>query len=133
MIKVITSNNLSDLQENNFLSKKQVKEDLEQNPFGKYIINIKNDQIVGYLYYSDIYERAEINQIEVQKENRNCKIGTEMMDFFTKTVEKEISLEVKKNNIAALKLYKKFGFEEKAIRRNYYHGIDGILMIKNKK
>ena len=27
-----------------------------------------------------------------------------------------------------MNLYKKFGFEKKAIRKGYYHGIDGILM-----
>lgn len=31
-------------------------------------------------------------------------------------------------DIAALKLYKKFNFQEKAIRKGYYKGIDGILM-----
>ena len=43
-------------------------------------------------------------------------------------MDKNITLEVKKDNIVALKLYKKMGFEEKAIRKNYYNGIDGILM-----
>ena len=41
---------------------------------------------------------------------------------------KDITLEVNIKNSIAIKLYKNFGFEEKAIRKGYYNGIDGILM-----
>ena len=37
-------------------------------------------------------------------------------------------LEVNKENTYAIKLYKKVGFKEVAIRKNYYDGVDGILM-----
>ena len=47
-------------------------------------------------------------------------------------VEKSITLEVKKDNIPAINLYKKFGFQEKAIRQGYYQGVDGILMEREK-
>ena len=45
---------------------------------------------------------------------------------------KSITLEVNKNNIPALNLYKKFNFNEVAIRKGYYNGIDGILMERKK-
>ena len=45
---------------------------------------------------------------------------------------KSITLEVNKNNIPALNLYKKFDFNEVAIRKNYYNGVDGILMERKK-
>ena len=41
-----------------------------------------------------------------------------------------ITLEVKETNVAAIKLYKKYGFEEVAVRHGYYNGVDGILMEK---
>ena len=41
-----------------------------------------------------------------------------------------ITLEVRKDNIPAINLYKKHGFFEKAIRKGYYKGTDGILMEK---
>jgi ribosomal protein S18 acetylase RimI-like enzyme len=43
-------------------------------------------------------------------------------------VDKNITLEVKEDNTPALKLYKKFDFEEKAVRKGYYNGVDGLLM-----
>ena len=41
-----------------------------------------------------------------------------------------ITLEVGKNNNAAINLYKKNGFEQCALRKNYYGKEDAILMIK---
>ena len=87
-----------------------------------------DNKAVGYLYYSDIYDRCEINQIEVEKIHRNCGIATKLIKKLTETVDKSITLEVRVDNYPAISLYKKFNFVEKAIRKGYYKGIDGILM-----
>ena len=113
-----------------FIKKITIQDDLKNNPFGHYLLEIDNNKIIGYLYYSDIYERAEINQIEVEVSHRNCGKASNLLKNMIGTVEKSITLEVKIDNIPAINLYKKFGFEEKAIRKGYYQGIDGILMEK---
>ena len=41
-----------------------------------------------------------------------------------------ITLEVRESNYSAINLYKKFGFNECATRKNYYGSEDAILMIK---
>lgn len=113
-----------------FIKKITIQDDLKNNPFGHYLLEIDNNKIIGYLYYSDIYERAEINQIEVEVSHRNYGKASNLLKNMIDTVEKSITLEVKIDNIPAINLYKKFGFEEKAIRKGYYQGIDGILMEK---
>ena len=113
---------------NDLLNIQEAKEDLNTNPFGKYLVYIENKEIIGFIYYSDIYERAEINQIEVKISHRSCGKASKLLKKMIELVDKNITLEVKKDNIAAINLYKKFNFEEKAIRQNYYNGIDGILM-----
>lgn len=128
MIYTITEKSIHQLKDSKLLSKETVTDELKNNPFGKYLILEEDSQIIGYIYYSDIYERAEINQFEVQVINRNCGNGTRLLENLIELVDKNITLEVKKDNIVALKLYKKMGFEEKAIRKKYYNGIDGILM-----
>ena len=40
----------------------------------------------------------------------------------------DITLEVRIDNFSAIHLYQKFGFKSVSIRKNYYNGIDGILM-----
>ena len=127
----ITKNNINELN-NSFIKKEEVLNDLENNPFGKYLIYKEKEEVIAYIYYSDIYERAEINQIEVNFIHRNCGKGSKILEEFIKAVDKDITLEVNKENIPAIKLYKKYGFIEKAIRKGYYNGTDGILMERKK-
>ena len=131
MIKELTIDNI-DIINNSFLNKEEVLNDFNTNPFSKYLLLIKDNQVIAYVYYSDIYERAEINQIEVQDINRNCGYGKELMKFLTETVDKDITLEVKIDNVPAIKLYEKNGFVKKSTRKGYYKGIDGILMERKK-
>lgn len=116
-----------DLLNNSFITKNEVFNELKNNPFAKFLCYFLDDKLVGYLYYSIIYDRVEINNIEVEKYYRNQKIATKLLSELIKE-NKDITLEVNKNNTVALKLYKNFGFEEKAIRKGYYKGTDGILM-----
>lgn len=127
MIFELTKDNLNELS-GNLLAKEAVLYELEINPFGKYLIYKEEGQVIGYIYYSDIYERAEINQFEVLLSHRNCGKGKILLQELLKLVDKSITLEVKQDNLPAIHLYKTHGFVEKAIREGYYQGTDGILM-----
>ena len=126
LIIEINKNNI-DLINNSFISKEYILNELENNPFAKILILKENDEIVAYVYYSDIYERAEINQIEVNKIHRNCGKGNFLLNYMINLLKKNITLEVKEDNYSAIKLYEKNKFEKKAIMKGYYNGIDGIL------
>lgn len=131
MIKNLNKDNL-ELIKDSFLDEKTVLNDLNTNPFAKYLILLENDKVIGYLYYSDIYERAEINQIEILEIHRNCGKASLLLGELIKNVDKDITLEVKKDNYPAVRLYEKFNFKQVAIRKGYYQGIDGILMERKK-
>lgn len=113
-----------------FIDLNELSKEIGKNPFDKVLVYKENDEIIAYLYYSEIYERIEINNIEVKSDSRNKGIGTKLLKKLTETVEKSISLEVRENNYPAIRLYKKFNFSERAIRKGYYQGIDGILMVR---
>ena len=117
------------VEENKVLSTDFVEKELEVNPYGHFLVYKKENIIIGYLYYSLIYDRIEINQIEVVEEERKKGIASKLMEYLIKD-NLSITLEVKKTNQAAINLYKKYGFKEVAIRSGYYNGIDGILMEK---
>ena len=131
MIVELDKHNLHML-EASFIDQNYVQKELSVNPYGKILLLIEENEIIGYLYYSDIYERAEINQIEIEKSHRNCGKGKILMDYFTKLVDKDISLEVREDNEAAIKLYEEYHFEKVAVRKGYYSGVDGILMERKK-
>ena len=106
--------------------------DIKQNVFSKYFIYIEKSNIIGFVNYYDLYDRFELSYIEVKSEFRNKKIGSYLIEHLIKIgTEKNIeniTLEVNINNKNAIDLYKKYGFNEVAIRKGYYNGIDGILM-----
>ena len=87
---------------------------------------------MGFISYSIIYDRIELNHIAVLEEYRNKHIATKLMDYMFKNnlYINSYSLEVNVNNIAAINLYKKYGFKQEAIRKNYYVNEDALLMIR---
>ena len=94
MITELTINTIDKIN-NSFIDRSYIEKELSVNPYGKILILEENNEVIGYLYYSDIYERAEINQIEIENFHRNCGNGTKLMDYFINLVDKDISLEVK--------------------------------------
>lgn len=127
MIIEVTKDNLKELN-NSFFSIKWIEEEISNNPYAKFLLLKEHEEIIGYLYYSDIYERAEINQFEINNIHRNCGKGNLLLKEFLKRVQKDVTLEVKEDNLVAIRLYEKNGFIKKAIRKNYYKDKDGILM-----
>lgn len=115
-----------------FSSKEQIENDFKNNVFTRYFIYLEKNNIIGFINYYDLYDRYEIANIYVKEENRNQKIGSKLLEKVIKLGEqqqiKNITLEVKKDNVYAIKLYEKNKFKKVAIRKAYYDGTDGILM-----
>ncbi len=126
MISYLDKNNINIIT-NSFINIEYLENEFNNNPYAKCLIYEENNKVIGYLYYSDIYERIEINQIEVEESNRNKGIGSKLLEYLLKE-NKDITLEVKETNDIAINLYKKYGFIEVATRENYYQGVNGILM-----
>ena len=102
------------------LSTEYVDNEFNSNPFAHFVVYKNNGIILGYLYYSLIYDRIEINQFEVLEEYRNKKIGSSLLDYLVNLGNYDITLEVRETNVPAISLYEKLGFEEAGIRKNFY-------------
>lgn len=106
---------------------------ITNNSFNKVIAYCDNDVIIGYLDYSVMYERAEINYIFIKNEYRHKGIASKLINYMLQVIDVDsITLEVRIDNYSALALYKKFNFKEVSIRKNYYDDVDGILMIRSR-
>ena len=136
MFEVVKDNSLKDLSA--FLDSHDLprvsNEEVNNNPFLNLVIYKENSEIIGYLNYSIIYDKAELNYIFVIPSCRQCGLGSKMVEYLLSKCKicENITLEVRKDNIPAISLYKKYGFIEVAIRKSYYHGVDGILMIRKR-
>ena len=100
-------------------------------------VYLKDDKIIGYISYQIMYERAELNYIFVKEEARKKGIASKMLEYMLNNLKEEcietIDLEVNSLNKKAINLYQKYGFKTVSIRKKYYNGIDGFLMLKEVK
>lgn len=115
-------------------SKDKVLYDINNNPFTKYYIYRIDNKMVACINYQIMYERSELIDINVLSNYQNQGIASKLLEFMLEDLKsnnvENITLEVRKNNLNAIYLYKKYGFKEVGIRKGYYQGIDGILMEK---
>lgn len=99
-----------------------------------YIVAKKQNEIIGFAGIKIIIDEADIMNIVVKKSYRNNGIGSLLLEnlilISNKKILNFINLEVDCKNIVAINLYKKFGFEEIALRKNYYKDNDAIIMKK---
>lgn len=139
MIIDLAKNNLKQILEleekfPNVFLKSDIINDFQNNPYTKYMVYLIDKKIVGFINYHDIYDRVEIINFNVLEFFQNRHIGSSLLlnliTISKEKLKKNITLEVRKDNEKAIYLYKKFGFREISIRKNYYNDVDGILMEK---
>ena len=106
------------------------------NKNSKYIVCKSENEIIGFagIWISPV--DIHITNIVIRKDLRNNKFGTillqELLDLAKNENKEEITLEVNKNNTAAIKLYSKFEFKEIGIRKKYYNNIDDAIIMTKK-
>ncbi|MDD2180892.1 MAG: GNAT family N-acetyltransferase [Bacilli bacterium] len=136
MIKKITIDDINIVNKllQNIDENEIVSSDSLEHPFLKYIGYEINDEIVAILRYSVIYDRMEIDYIYVIPEQQKKGIGTKLLEYVieesTSKKKFNITLEVRKTNIAARKLYEKMNFKKILIRKNYYGSEDAIVYMR---
>lgn len=98
------------------------------------VIQLENE-IIGFVIYSVIYERAEIVDIVINPSHRKKSYASLLLNNVINTLKQEgienITLEVSETNNKAIGLYKKLGFKVVAKRKKYYNENDGYLMKKD--
>lgn len=83
-----------------------------------------DQEIIGYFGLAIVDGIIDITTIAVQSDYQQHGFGTlmmnEIMEISKKYKARKVMLEVKPENVAAIGLYQKFGFEVIGLRRNYY-------------
>lgn len=101
-----------------------------------YLVAESEQTVVGYCGLWGVIDEGQINNVAVCKEYRGQSVGTRLLETLLLEGTKEgllaYTLEVRTSNLPAISLYKKIGFEEAGIRKNYYTNPkeDALIMWK---
>lgn len=105
-------------------TRQSFENELKLNQFAVYLVLEKEGQIVGYCGMWLIVDEAHITNIAVLPEFRGQKLGEAIlrmiMEVAKKRGAKTMTLEVRVSNTVAQSLYRKLGFMNGGIRKNYY-------------
>jgi len=108
-----------------------------EKPWGKAVIllSLANDFTIcfiedyGYIIGTSLSGEYELLRVAVLPEFRRKGYATELVGRFLEKCKGDVFLEADENNYGAIELYKKFGFEIIAHRKDYYGaGINAVSM-----
>ncbi|MBN1498201.1 MAG: ribosomal protein S18-alanine N-acetyltransferase [Spirochaetes bacterium] len=137
MIRPATPEDINDLlliesEGQNRWNRGQFAEELKLNFSAVHIIE-EQGEVAGFAVIWHVAGDIQLNNIGVRKKYRRRGMGSLLMNHVVTTSfdhgsPGKIFLEVSAENRSALLFYRKHGFTETGRRKNYYNGIDAILM-----
>lgn len=95
-----------------------------ENPTAVFLVAKENDEIIGYIGSNNILGEVFITNIAVTSSFRRKGVGflllKSLIDECGNKRASYLTLEVRKSNISAIKLYEKAGFKQVGERKNFY-------------
>jgi ribosomal-protein-alanine N-acetyltransferase len=88
----------------------------------------------GYIVYWRVADEVHLHNVAVRRDMRRKKIAFRLLDEAIRRSQSEgarrATLEVRRSNLPAQKMYEKFGFVVRGIRPGYYRdtGEDALIM-----
>ena len=132
---MVNNCNISELEKIKYLGNLINKNFCKVNDIEKLINNKRilgyylDNNLVAFLIFEQNYEILELEYIVVEPIYRRKNIGSKLMQYLIDNYKFEkIMLEVRCDNVNAIKLYKKFNFKIINIRKKYYGNIDAYVM-----
>ncbi|MGN0106233.1 MAG: ribosomal protein S18-alanine N-acetyltransferase [Hominilimicola sp.] len=108
-----------------------------KNKLAVYFVAKSDGRCIGYAGFWNVSGEGGITNVAVLPEYRRQGVGSLLISEMIKTAAKLnlelLTLEVRKSNISAQGLYKKYGFDIIGERKRYYsdNGEDAWIMTKN--
>ena len=118
-------------------SEKAILDARENNTI--FLVAQAQEKIIGYAGLQIILDEGYITNVAVTKEHRDKGVAKALMEKLAEIGDKRelafITLEVRESNLAAINLYKKFGFEKEGERKNFYENPkeNALIMTKRRK
>ncbi len=101
------------------------------------VIHPETQRLIGYVIFWQIGGEVQISNFAVHPDFRRMSIGSSVLNRILEIIKRRgakiVILEVRESNNSARFLYKKFGFKEAGIRKNYYSRPDEDAVVMAKK
>ena len=110
------------------------RHELTGNKNARYVVARESGRIVGYAGLWLMVDEAHIATFAVHPDHRRRQIGERMLvrlfEMAAALNDEWLTLEVRASNLAAQKLYEKYGFRRAGVRRRYYsdNNEDALIM-----
>lgn len=110
------------------------RQELESNRMARYLVVRAHDRVVAYAGMWLMVDEAHVTTFAVLPAWRRRGIGgrllLEMLQLAVRLGASVVSLEVRLSNVAARRLYQRFGFRPVGVRPRYYsdNGEDALIM-----
>lgn len=100
-----------------------------------YIVARFQNDIIGFAGLKFLLDEAHITNIATRIDKRKNGVGSKLLESLINRAKEEasvlITLEVNTENLPAINLYKKYGFEILGVRKKYYDNkFDAYIMTK---
>lgn len=100
-----------------------------------YIVARFQNEIIGFAGLKFLLDEAHITNIATRIDKRKNGVGSKLLEGLINRAKEEssvlITLEVNTENLPAINLYKKYGFEILGVRKKYYDNkFDAYIMTK---
>jgi ribosomal-protein-alanine N-acetyltransferase len=115
-------------------SREAFENEMSSNQFASYFVADFEGKIIGYCGIWVIVDEAHITNLAVLSGYRGYKVGESLLRHVMLHALSQhahsVSLEVRVSNQVAQNLYRKLGFRDGGIRKNYYsnNGEDALVM-----
>ena len=117
-------------------TREDFQREMKENKMAIYRIAVLDDKIVGYAGMWHVVTVGNITNVAVLEQYRRRGVAKALMEEIINIAQQKqmigITLEVRISNIAAQKLYTKYGFRPEGFRKNYYQDTkeDAVIMWK---
>lgn len=95
------------------------------SPYDVYYVFEQEGDVFGYANLRVLAGEGEVERIAVLPQYRGKGVGRKLMDAMVRYAVSEgvsaLNLEVRESNETAIRLYRSYGFEQIAVRKDYYH------------
>lgn len=96
-------------------------------------VAVQEDRVTGFLVTQWVLDEIHILNLAVVRRGQRAGVASQILDFLIAVGKRrkmrDLFLEVRESNIAAQKLYEKFGFTLLSMRKAYYPDGENALIL----